>query len=70
MEATHIEPVRSTSAPNMIVVEAALNDIRAEIASGLVKISATLNKAGIAKLRRKLDALEILIEDEENEAAE
>ena len=43
----------------------ALNDINVEISGGLVRISALLDAKGLDKLRRKIEALQTLIEDED-----
>ena len=56
---------RSQNETPIPVVDAALNDIRVEIGGGKVRMSAVLDIEGLAKLRRKLDALEMLIGDDE-----
>lgn len=40
-----------------------LNVIRLSMTGGIVSISATLNRAGLAKLRRKLDDIERLLDE-------
>lgn len=70
MRATEIQPSMPSSARPRQPESVILNQINADISGGLVRIDVLLDKKGLVKLKQKLQAIQTLISDDEEDIVE